>query len=423
MILNLKAAIGYIEHTMKKTIIALLSIALVLAVSLLIWWSKSEGAQIVRVTSLESEPLESGITTNGTIEASREYELRSPASGSCQRILAREGAVMKAGEPILTIGDPQLESELAAAQAELESADVDLRNIHRGPTVEEMNEVEADVARYRLELDNAQKTLEKDGWLYERHAISRSDLEQSQRQVELLEQSLKAAETRRDDLGKRYDDVDRQRANSRIEAAKARLEYLESSANRRTIRAPVNGTLYHFRIKDGAFLNTGDLIGLFADLTDLRLRAYVDEPDLGRLSLGTKAVIQWDAHPGESWNAVVGYIPSEVVEYRNRSVAEVLCKIEGSPQELIPNINVDVELLLPQGPKVPSLPRDAVLPGNDGYFVWLVRDDRAVKQTVQTGRSTVARIEITEGISPQDEVIIPGDVALAEGMKIQVSGK
>ena len=69
---------------------------------------------------------------------------------------------MKAGEPILTIGDPQLESELAAAQAELESADVDLRNIHRGPTVEEMNEVEADVARYRLELDNAQKTLEKD---------------------------------------------------------------------------------------------------------------------------------------------------------------------------------------------------------------------------------------------------------------------
>jgi HlyD family secretion protein len=423
MILNLEPGIGYIEHTMKRTLITVLSIALVLIASLFIWRTMSGGPQVVSITALELEPLESSIATNGTIEASREYELRAPVAGNCQRILVQEGAAIKAGEPIVTLSDPQLDSELAAARAELESAEVDLRDIRRGSTAEEINQAEADVVRYRLELNNAQTTLEKNEWLYERHAVPRFDVEQSRREVELLEQSLKAAVTRRNDFEKRYDDIDRRRALSRIEAAKARIKYVESKSSRLIIRAPADGTLFHFRVKDGAFLNAGDLIGLFADLTDLRVRAYVDEPDLGRVSLGTKAVILWDAHPGESWNAVVDYIPSEVVEYRSRSVAEVLCKIEGSPLPLMPNINVDVEMLLPQGPKVPSLPREAVLPGDDGYFVWLVRDNRAFRQTVQTGRSTVMRIEITDGISPQDKVIIPGDVPLVEGMQIQGSGQ
>ncbi len=408
---------------MKRTLIPLFSIALVLVACLFIWRAWSDGAQIVNVTTLKFEPLESSITTNGTVEASKDYELRAPLSGSCRRILVQEGAMMEAGKTILILSDPRLDSELAAARAELEAAEVDLRNIRRGPAPEEINQAEAEVARYHLELDNAQKILEKNEWLYERHAVAGLDVEQSRSQVELLRQSLEAAATRRDDLDRRYDGIDRERALSRVEAAKARVKYLEGNAKRLAIAAPADGTLYHFRIKNGAFLNTGDLIGLFADLSDLRVRAYVDEPDLGRVFLGAKVVIRWDAIPGESWSATVNYIPSQVVEYRSRSVAEVLCKLDGPATKLMPDINIDVEIMLPQGERVPSLPREAVLPGDNGYFVWLVRDDRAVKQTVQIGRSTVARVELVDGISPKDKVIIPGEFSITEEMQVQVSGQ
>jgi HlyD family secretion protein len=274
-----------------------------------------------------------------------------------------------------------------------------------------------------MELENARKTLETNEWLFKRQAVARSDVDQNQRQVELLQHSLDSVTIKRDDIKKRYDDVDRQRADLRVAAAKARLKYLEDNSARSALRAPVDGTVYHFAVKTGTYVNTGDLIGLFANLSHLRVRAFVDEPDLGRISLGEQVAIQWDAHPKESWKGTVRFIPPEVVAHGSRSVAEVLCSLESPEGSLIPNVNVDVEILTAPGPKVLSLPRDAVFPDGNEFFVWLMRDGRAERRTVQIGRSTITRIEITGGVSQGDRVIIPGGAAIIEGMRVQVPGE
>lgn len=408
---------------MKKILILAFSAVLIVGVVAALFWTASTRAQAVRVAVVEMAPLQSNVKTNGKVEADQIYELRSPVAGFCHQIDVHEGDRLKGHQPIVSIDDPSLQVELAAARAELESAEVDLRNIQRGPTPEETNQAEAEVARYRLELDNARKTLDTNEWLLERQAVARSDVEQSRRQVALLQQSLNAAITRRDDINKRYDKADRQRAAFRVEAAKAKLKYLEGNEARSIIRAPVDGTLYHLVIKSGSYVNTGELIGLFADLSRLRVRSFVDEPDLGRLSAGEQVVIQWAAHPRESWKGTVRFIPNEVVPHGNRTVAEVLCSIESPASSLIPNTNVDVEILTAQGPRVLSLPRDAVFPDGREFFVWLVRNGRAEKHIVQTGRSTISRIEVTRGVSQGDKIIIPGEAPITEGMRVQVPGE
>ncbi len=408
---------------MKKTLILALLILFISGAGAALFWSASSRAQAVGLTSVEMAPLQSAVDTNGKVEADRIYELRSQVSGFCGFPGVHEGDKVKAGQIIARIDNPSLFSELAAARAELESAQVDLRNITRGPAPEELNQAEAEAVRIRLELDDARKTLKTNEWLLARQALSKADVDQSRRQVDLLQQSLNAAITKRDDIKKRYDDVDRQRAALRVEAAKAKLSYLEESSARSVLRAPTDGTIYHLAVKPGTYVNTGDLIGLFADLSHLRVRAFVDEPDLGRVSLGEHVIIQWDAHPTETWKGTVRFIPPEVVAHGSRSVAEVLCSIDSPEGSLIPNVNVDVEILTVPGPKVLSLPRDAVFPDGNEFFVWLKRDGRALKRVVQTGRSTIARIEITGGVSNGDKVIIPGGAAITEGMRVQVSGQ
>ncbi|HYK89308.1 MAG TPA: efflux RND transporter periplasmic adaptor subunit [Acidobacteriota bacterium] len=405
---------------MKRTLILTFSIIIISSAGAALFWSASSRAQMVRLASVEMAPLQSSVDTNGKVEADRVFELRSPVSGFCSFLEIHEGDRLKTGQAVARIDDASLASNMAAARAELEAAQVDLRNIRRGPAPEELNQAEADVARNSLELDNARKTLETNEWLLQRQAIARSEVDQGRRQVDLLKQALSAAITRRDDIKKRYDEVDRQRASLRVEAASARLKYLEDNSARSILRAPVGGTIYHFAVKAGAYVNTGDLVGLFADLSHLRVRAFVDEPDLGRISVGEQVIIQWDAHPKESWKGIVRFIPPEVVAHGSRSVAEVLCDIESREGSLIPNVNVDVEILTTPGPKVLSLPRDAVFPDGNEYFIWLMRDGRAEKRTVQTGRSTITRIEITGGISQGDKVIIPGGAAIIEGMRVQV---
>jgi RND family efflux transporter MFP subunit len=221
----------------------------------------------------------------------------------------------------------------------------------------------------------------------------------------------------------RYGELERRRAQSRVAAAQARIQYLDDYTNRLVLRAPADGTLYQLSVRDGSFVNTGDSIGLFADLSRLRLRAYVDEPDIGLVSIDQPMAVQWDAHPQERWKGRVTQLAAQVSELGSRSVAQVLGSIEDPKGMLLPNVNVDVEIEVPQTAPVKSLPRTVVFPDGNREFVWIVRSERPAKYYIQTGRSTSAMIEITGGLEVGDKVIDPGDMLISERMKITVNAK
>jgi len=407
---------------MKKPVLLGFLILIASVVSLGVFWSIDSGkAQVVTVTEVKLSDVHTHINTNGKVEAEKVFELHPPLSGRCTRIYVREGAQLKSGDPVLALDDSALRSELASARAELATAETELRNVERGPTAEELNQAEAEIARYRMEADAARKTLEANERLLQKGAVSRFEVEESRRGLARAEQSLQSAITRRDDIRRRYDTVDRQRAVARVEAAKSRISFLESSIERSILRAPASGTLYQFDVRDGAYLEAGALVGLLADLTRLRVRAFVDEPEMGRVALGNTVIVHWDARAQESWKGVVAHIPAQVVARGTRSVAEVLCSISSPQQTLIPNINVDAEIETAQGPKVPTLPRECVFPEGKDYFVWLFQNGQARKRKVVTGRATSTFMEVTGGLSVGDRVIIPGDFSLTEGMRVRVA--
>ena len=407
---------------MKKPVLLGFLILIASVVSLGVFWSIDSGkAQVVTVTEVKLSDVHTHINTNGKVEAEKVFELHPPLSGRCTGIYVREGAQLKSGDPVLALDDSALRSELASARAELATAETELRNVERGPTAEELNQAEAEIARYRMEADAARKTLEANERLLQKGAVSRFEVEESRRGLARAEQSLQSAITRRDDIRRRYDTVDRQRAVARVEAAKSRISFLESSIERSILRAPASGTLYQFDVRDGAYLEAGALVGLLADLTRLRVRAFVDEPEMGRVALGNTVIVHWDARAQESWKGVVAHIPAQVVARGTRSVAEVLCSISSPQQTLIPNINVDAEIETAQGPKVPTLPRECVFPEGKDYFVWVFQNGQARKRKVVTGRATSTFMEVTGGLSVGDRVIIPGDFSLTEGMRVRVA--
>jgi len=386
------------------------------------YWSVSDNPIPVAVTQLEFSSLYRTINTNGKVEASKVYELHAPFAGACRNVEAREGEHLNSGQPVVTIDDPALRSDLASARAELDAAEVEVRNVRRGVAPEELNQAQADVSKLELQLQHGKKTLDTNEWLFQRNAITKSELDQSRREVEQVEQALGAAKIHLQDLKTRFTEQDLKRASSRVEAAQARIQYLEGNDRRSVVRSPIAGTLYRFGIKEGAYVSAGELLGYVADLSHLRVRAYVDEPDLGQVSKGSEVLVRWSAFPGLSWKGTVQQIPPEVTRLETRSVAEVLCSIDSPRTSLIPNINVDVGIVSRPGPKVASLPRSAVFTDGENQCVWLVRDSRAEKHVVHTGQSTSTRIEITGGLSTSDKVIVPGDVPITDGMRVQVRG-
>ena len=96
------------------------------------------------------------------------------------------------------------------------------------------------------------------------------------------------------------------------------------------IRAPFDGIVYSLPVKRGAYVNPGDLVLQEADLSRVLVRAFVDEPDVARLSPGEKIEVTWDAMPGRVWNGSVSAVPAAVKLHGTRNVGETTCIVAES---------------------------------------------------------------------------------------------
>jgi RND family efflux transporter MFP subunit len=183
--------------------------------------------------------------------------------------------------------------------------------------------------------------------------------------------------------------------------------------------APHDGVVYSIAVRIGDHVNRGDVLARVGDVVRIRVRVFVDEPDLGRVAMGQMVLLSWDGLPGREWKGAVERLPAEVKELESRTVGEVACTVENPSGELLPNMNLNVEIVTESKSAVLVVPREAVTGRGADQAVFVVRDGVLVRQAVQTGILSPTRAEIVQGVSEGDVVALAGDVALEEGMRVR----
>ena len=171
----------------------------------------------------------------------------------------------------------------------------------------------------------------------------------------------------------------------------------------------------------GAFVQTGDLLLQEADLSHVLVRAFVDEPDVGRLQAGQRVEVSWDALPGRAWTGSVNTVPAIVKLRVNRNVGEVTCLIDNQDLRLLPNVNVGVTIVIAEHSDVLTLQRDALHMDDRRPYVFRVDGDRLRRQSVEFSLQNLTRVEITSGLSQGDEIALSAeDKPLADGSAFKV---
>src|SRR5262249_37193145 len=138
--------------------------------------------------------------------------------------------------------------------------------------------------------------------------------------------------------------TDRAPVQARLDEAQAAERLAETQIKQSVIRAPIEGTIYQFDLKPGAILNVGDTVAAIGKLDRVRVKVFVDEPDLGHVAVGMLVIITWDALAGRTWNGEVDRMPTEIVPNGTRRVGDVGCVIHNPDRDLLPNANVTVEI-------------------------------------------------------------------------------
>ncbi|HEY1648584.1 MAG TPA: efflux RND transporter periplasmic adaptor subunit [Terracidiphilus sp.] len=373
----------------------------------------------VRAAQAERETLQSTVSTNGKVEPEVNYQFSSPVATTVKALYVQGGDSVPAGKLMIVLNDVQAQAQIATAENAVKAAQATLDAATHNGTQQEQQASAAEIAREKLQRDQAQHDLEALTKLASTGAASPSEVAAARQQLATASASLGASE---ESAHNRYSPAEVARAQAGLAEAEASLTAARQVEAQTQIHAPVSGTVYSLDAAPTEYAEAGKLLLQMANLTQERVRAYFDEPDLGRLALGQKVTIKWDAKPGQEWHGEIARLPVTVITYATRTVGEVLVHIDDANSGLLPDTNVTATVTTASQPNALTVPREALHFENGKPFVYKVSGDELVRTPVTPGAFNLTREAILSGLQDGDWVATGSmnEQPLQEGIPIKV---
>lgn len=419
------------DRRLRNRILLYLLIAGVLAYALIAVSGRKPAPKVSAVTPAR-ENLSSFISSNGKVEPISPYVVRARLDTFVERVLVNEGQQVKKGQLLLELDVKDAAARLAERRAKLLQAQDDLRAAQGGGRADEAAKASGDLANAQRERDRLQKNHDALVHLIAQQAapqqeLAANDLSLTKEQAEVAR--LTAVKQEFDRRVK----LETDRAALEVEQIQHEAAALEEKVGQGRITAPAEGTLYALGrnpasqpLKPGDYVKVGDLLAEMADLHKVRVRAFIDEPELGAVEENEPVKITWDALPNKTWAGKTEIIPKQVLARNTRSVGELLCSVNNDKLELLPNTNVNVRIDSRERIGVLSVPRAAVEAEGGRRYVFVVKKNGlGVKSTlekreIRVGIADATNYEVLSGLKEDDLVALPGDVDLRDGMDVIV---
>ena len=401
----------------KRTGIIL--VALVSAVVVLAAFVSLRRSQVpIRTGRVERQNLTASIATNGKIEALDNFEAHAPVATTVKKVYVQQGRWVKPSQLLLQLEDANARLQAARAEAQLKGAQADISAVEQGGTKEEVLATRNALVKARADREAAQRNLEAMQRLIRTGAASQAEVDAAQNQVRVTDANVHFLEQK---LSGRYSQQEVGHVEAQQTEAHASLAAAQELLRNSNVTARRAGVVYSLPVQQGAFVNAGDLLVQVADLHKVRVRAFVDEPEIGKLQKGQEVDVTWDALPGRVWKGTLDILPTTVVQRGTRMVGEVTCVVDNGDLELLPNTNVNVAVVTARVENALTVPREAVHQDAKGQYVYQVVNGELKRRDVQTSVSSFTRIAITSGL-PDGAVLALGTTnmrPLADGMAVK----
>jgi membrane fusion protein, multidrug efflux system len=262
------------------------------------------------------------------------------------------------------------------------------QQVRKGDVLIELDNTEAraDLAAAEAAASDSRSQYKRSQELYQTKALSEAQLDQ-------LQATLLANE-------------------ARVAAARSRLAD-------RVITAPFSGRVGLRNVSLGGLVNPGAVITTLDDLSVVKLDFAVPEIFLSTLQPGLTVEARSTAYTGVTFAGRVSGIDTRV-DPTTRSVA-IRALIDNRDGRLRPGMFMTVKLVRPEGQAL-MLPEQAIVPENEQHFVYVIADGKAHKREIQIGRRRPGEVEVLQGLSADDGVVVDGTLNLREGVPVRVQG-
>lgn len=297
----------------------------------------------------------------------RQVELAINGSERIGRILVEEGDVIEPGQLLAELELERFDLAVQRAEAQVETQQQVVARLEAGTRAEEIREAEAALAVAQANFNEAEATLQRVQALNKMDAATDQEVDDAQGKHDAAAANVRHAEAALDlaRAGPRREDIAEARAKLRrmeVETAQARHDLKDAS-----LHAPSRGIVQERILEVGDMASPGKPVFTVALIDPVWVRAYVSEPDLGRIHEGLRATILTDSFPGKEYEGWIGFIsptaeftpkPVETTDLRTKLVYQVRVFVKNPNNELRLGMPATVRIALDQSASEPAQTTD-----------------------------------------------------------------
>ena len=356
----------------------------------------------VDVVRVETARITQSVVVSGRVLAPAKSEIGATVTGRVQAVAVDEGAHVAAQALLIELEQAELAAALAQARATEAAAQTRIRQWRElgAPNATELR-AQAE-ANYRV----AERDAQRQEQLFKQGFIGEARVDEARRAVAIAKSQLETA--RMTAAANSAGGAERRLLEDQLAQARAAREAAAAKLAQTRIVAPSAGTILERNVEPGDIVQPGKRLMTLAQDGPTRLTALIDEKNLALVRLGQNAVAAADAFPGQRFAATLEYLaPGIDVQ---RGTVEAKFSVPAPPAFLRADMTVSIDIGVADKDGALVVPAAAVHDaGLPEPWVLRVRDGLTERVPVRLGARSAGRIELVDGVSAGDTVVVsPG---------------
>lgn len=371
----------------------------------------------VKVQKVKKESVSNLSQLSGTLQPLQEVAVSFEVSGRINSLNVQEGDSVNVDDILASVDSKDYELQVQQAQASADQALAALNQTVKGARAQELAEANLKLQQAETDYNQVLTDFKRNETLYKSGCISQSDYEKYQN-------SLSAAENNRDTAKEAYSltaegatEEEKQQANSAYAQAFAVKEQAELALSKTSLKSPIRGVIISKYISQGQLVSAGTAAYKIGDIDKLKVTLPVPDYEISSWKTGDKVSLNLY---NESMDGQVTNIFSATNE--NTGSINVEVTIDNPKHNWRPGQVVTCDHKTDNGDAI-FVPKEAVISNGDSTpYVFLLKDNKAVKTDVKLGELKDNKLEIISGINEGENLIIEGADRLSNGDKVEELG-
>ena len=396
---------------MKKKIFILIGVLLFFVIGFFLLRNFSSGKEKIKV--IETVKVKRGdikeiinATAIVKTQVNAYVKVGARATGKIQKMNVDIGDYVKKGQLIAVIDQRELKKEVDRLKAELDKAEVNLKEIEKVYPLK-IKEAEENLKKAKANYDYALWNFKREKELLKREFTTRKDYEKAEMDLKTARANLDFAKASLYRLKEEYR-VKFQEAKSNLNSVRQNLEKAKIKLSYTEIYSPIDGIVANITAREGetvvAGLQVANLITIL-NPTKLEVRIYVDETDIGKVRENQRVIYYTDAYPNKFFEGVISKIYPEPVVKEN--IVYYLAIVKVKPiyaKYLRPEMTVYAKIITGIKHNVLLVPNSALKFEGGKQYVYKIVNGKPIKVFIKTGVMGERFSEVLEGLKEGDTV-------------------